>query len=393
MTPASAWKNSSSLSGNSASFAPGPSPSPRRCRPFNFADRSTAWNDSLAVNQFDPALGTLQSVNITLSGNIVAQFSAENLGAAAATVSVTDTATLTLDLPGAGSTETAATPVSDSMSLAAFDGTADFAGASGHVDNLTGLNSGQVNQVTDGADLAAFTGQRVVVLPIAGTSAASIDGPGNLMAALLTEAGGTVSVSYTYLPASGTSSDVAGAAGGADYSVFDATSNQPAAVTSQPYAGGAGDPTQQLIDASSDNLDVSVTSDNWVIGTGAGNDVITAHGGNNFLLGGGGSNWLIGGGGDDTFSVHAGGGAAWSTVENFHAGDWLLVNGVASQDALSWFNGQGAAGDTGLTLEATAPDGSATLVTLAHYYSTADLANGRLSTGFGNGFLYVHANS
>jgi hypothetical protein len=360
---------------------------------FTFADRTTAWNDSLAVNQFDPVLGTLGSVNITLSGNIIEQFAAENLGASAAAVSATDTATLTLDLPGATPTESVAAPVSDSMSLAAFDGTADFAGTSGHVDNLTGQTTGQVNQVADAADLAAFTGHRVVVLPIAGTSAATIDGPGNLMAGLLTEAGGTVSVSYTYLPASGTPGDVAGAAGGADYSVFDASTGQAAAVTPQPYAGGAGGPTQQLSDPSHDNLEVSVTSDNWVIGTGAGNDMIVANGGNNILCGGGGSNWLVGAGGDDTFAVHAGGGDAWSTVVNFHAGDWLLVSGLSSQNALSWLNGQGAAGDTGLTLAATAPDGSATLVTLANYYSTADLANGRLSTGFGDGFLYVHANS
>jgi len=44
---------------------------------FSFADRTTAWNDSAAVAQFDPALGTLESVNITLSDNILAHVGAE----------------------------------------------------------------------------------------------------------------------------------------------------------------------------------------------------------------------------------------------------------------------------------------------------------------------------
>ncbi len=285
------------------------------------------------------------------------------------------------------------------MPLAAFDGGADYDGASGNSTNLTAQTTGQTNALTEPAELAAFTGPNVVVLPIAGTSAATINGPGNLMAGLSTEAGGTASVSYTYIPAtSATSADTVGTTG--DYTVFDATTNQPSAATAQPYAGAAGGPTQELLDHSGDNLAVSVTSDNWLIGTGDGNDVIVAHGGNNFLFGGGGSNWLVGAGGDDTFAVHAGGDDAWSTVGNFHAGDWLLVSGLSPQtSALSWLDGQGATGNTGLTLVATAADGSTAAVTLANYFSTADLANGRLTTGFGgdptNGssFFYIHANT
>jgi len=174
------------------------------------------------------------------------------------------------------------------MPLAAFDGTADYAGTSGYSTNLAAQTSGSTDVLTDPADLAAFTGHRAVVLPIAGTSAATIDGPGNLMAGLFTEAGGTAALSYTYIPAAvSTSGDTVGAtatAGAADDAVFDATTNQPVAAAAQPYAGAAGGPTQELIDHSSDNLDVSVTSDNWLIGTGGGNDVIIAHGGNNVLF-------------------------------------------------------------------------------------------------------------
>jgi hypothetical protein len=214
----------------------------------------------------------------------------------------------------------------------------------------------------DGGDLAAFTGEGVVVLPISATSAATISGPGNLAAGLLTEAGATVSVSYTYLPApTGTGAAHPASPGTQDYSIFDATTNQPDTTTA-PIVGPANN---DIFDPSGDNLLVAVTSDNWVIGTGSGNDAIMVHGGNNVLDGGSGSNLLFGAGGDDTFVVQAGNSDAWNTVVNFHSGDWLMVWGVSAEEAVSWLNGQGAAGYTGLTMDATAADGTSTLVTLA----------------------------
>src|SRR5262249_9827894 len=187
------------------------------------------------------------------------------------------------------------------------------------------------------ADLAAFTGSGTVVLPVGATSSATIDGPGNLAAGLLTDAGGTVTVSYRFIPSStaAATNTVSGASSG--YTAIDLGTNQPdptAAV--QPYAGGVGGPTQALTDSTGKNLAITLTSDNWLIGTDGGNDVITAHGGSNIFAIGGGSNWLFGAGGDDTFSLRAGGGNAWDTIVNFHAGDWLVVWGISPQSAVSW---------------------------------------------------------
>jgi hypothetical protein len=66
---------------------------------FTVADSTTEWTDDLAVARFNPALGTLNSVNITLTGSEDAAIGAANLGATAATVGVTQTSTLTLALP------------------------------------------------------------------------------------------------------------------------------------------------------------------------------------------------------------------------------------------------------------------------------------------------------
>jgi Ca2+-binding RTX toxin-like protein len=158
---------------------------------------------------------------------------------------------------------------------------------------------------------------------------------------------------------------------------------------------------EQYVNITSDNLNVSVATDNWFIHTGSGTDAISAHGGFNVLDGGGGSNFLTGGSGSNTFFVDDRAAAMdiWSTVTNFHAGDAATIWGVAPRDfALTWVDGQGAAGFTGLTMhaaEATRPTASLTL----SGYSQADLNNGRLSVSFGtdsasgSAYMYVHANS
>jgi hypothetical protein len=272
---------------------------------FSFADRTTGWNDSAAVNQFDPGLGTLEAVNIFLNGDLVGAFAAENLGTTAASVVVNDAATLTLDLPDGTSTLSATASTSDQMSLSTYDGSADFGGSSGQTDTLSVPSSSAMPSHTslhDATDLAAFTGQGVVVLPISATSAATISGPGNLAAGLLTDAGATASASYTYLPApTGTGAAEPTSPGTRDYLIFDTSTNQWDTTTT-PIAGAANN---DLFDRSGDNLFVTVSSDNWVIGTGGGNDAIMVHGGNNVLDGGTGSNFLIGAGGDDTFSVQS----------------------------------------------------------------------------------------
>ena len=63
---------------------------------------------------------------------------------------------------------------------------------------------------------------------------------------------------------------------------------------------------------------------------------------------------------------------------------------------LSWVDGQGATGYSGLTLHATGPGQPTGSLTLAGYAS-ADLSDGRLSVSFGtvggSAYMYVHGNS
>jgi Ca2+-binding RTX toxin-like protein len=165
-----------------------------------------------------------------------------------------------------------------------------------------------------------------------------------------------------------------------------------------------GRPSPNLAYDNPDNLNITATTPNWFIATGGGNDAIAVSSGINVLDGGTGSNFLTGGIGDDTFFVDDRGAAApiWSTVNNFHPGDAATIWGVAPSDFdLSWVNGQGATGYTGLTLHATAAGVPTASLTLAGF-TRAALYDGEITVSFGttaatNGlsgstYMYVHAN-
>ena len=116
---------------------------------------------------------------------------------------------------------------------------------------------------------------------------------------------------------------------------------------SEPVAGLQN----EYINVTSDNLNVTAFTPNWFIHTGGGNDAIAVSSGTNVLDCGTGSNFLTGGSGSDTFFVDDRGPTAdiWSTVNNFHSGDAATTWGVTASDfTLSWVDGQGATGYTGL---------------------------------------------
>jgi collagen type I/II/III/V/XI/XXIV/XXVII alpha len=168
---------------------------------FTIADATPGWTDDLTVAQFDPTLGTLESVNITLTGNEDASIGAENLDATAALIGATETATLTLTLPDLMGVVSAVSSVTDSLSLGGFDGSQDFAGTSGRIDQgLTATANGWDELAS--TQVAPFVGTGTVTLPLEAVAASSLTGPGNLLTQLLDQAGANVSISYTYAAAS-----------------------------------------------------------------------------------------------------------------------------------------------------------------------------------------------
>lgn len=167
--------------------------------------------------------------------------------------------------------------------------------------------------------------------------------------------------------------------------VFDTTTNQSVAAVGQTYSGPVAGLTSEYITSTTDSLNVAVTTPGWFIHTGSGNDAITVSSGTNVIDGSTGSNFLTGGSGTDTFYVDDRNATApiWSTINNFHAGDAATIWGVTPSDfTLTWTNGLGAPGYTGLTLGATSATTPAVDLTLVGY-ATADLTNGKLTVSFG----------
>ena len=179
-----------------------------------------------------------------------------------------------------------------------------------------------------------------------------------------------------------------GSSGQANFTITDQTTGQQTFIGGDSYNGPVKGIGQQLISMTPDNLNITATAPNVFIRTGSGDDAIDVSkvGGNNILDGAGGSSFLTGGTGNDTFFLDDRSLAsdAYSTVVNFHGGDNITVFGVdATNFHLATQDNQGAPGDKGLAFTfASAGKPNATVVIAG--FTSADLANGRLTTSYGS---------
>ncbi len=172
-----------------------------------------------------------------------------------------------------------------------------------------------------------------------------------------------------------------------NFVVGNQTTGQQTSPGGDKYVGPVAGVDTQLLLITPDNLNISATVPNVFIHSGSGTDAIDVSrvNGNNILDGSTGSNFLVGGTGRDTFFLDDRNAASdvYSTVVNFHSGDNATIFGVdpvsfhvAIQDSL------GAVGAKGLTYTFSAPGKpNASIVIVG--FSTADLANGRLTVSYG----------
>ena len=168
-------------------------------------------------------------------------------------------------------------------------------------------------------------------------------------------------------------------------------------ILSTAYTGPVRGIDHQFIDITPQSLSTAALTPGLFIHTGSGNDAVALLSGTNVVDGGTGSNFLTAGTGADTFFVDARNAAkdVWTTVSRFHHGDSVTFWGISpASRTFNWFDDAGAAGYTGLTLQAKSAGSPNALLTLPGF-SRADLASGRLSAVFGHdtpsesNFLYV----
>lgn len=178
----------------------------------SFAITTTNWDDSLSVTQFDPSLGTLNSIEVVLTGMVEGDARAESTDSLPSTVTLELAAEVVLTRPGVsfdGVGEAEDIPASERIAVAlpvvvstddlgASDGTLDFDGDSG-VSYMGLSNTNTVTEILTGdSDLALFSGTGTLDLVIAGLGTSNASGSGNLITQFNTAAGAEVSITYDY---------------------------------------------------------------------------------------------------------------------------------------------------------------------------------------------------
>ena len=159
---------------------------------------TTDWGQTLPIPKFDSSLGILQSIKLTLAGQVQGDASYENLGAGPASVTLSLQAALKLQRPD-GSVLAEIIPLASiTANPSAYDGSINFAGSSGGT--YIGLSDSitEISTITNPADLALFTGPGTIDLGFSATGSSTGTGAGNLITSFSTKAAGQVEVVYEY---------------------------------------------------------------------------------------------------------------------------------------------------------------------------------------------------
>ena len=159
------------------------------------ADSTTNWVDTLSLQQFNSALGTLTSVVFNYGGTITSIFSAESKDAAPSTITLNTAGNLVFGLP---ISNTLIFSNSATQNVGVFDGTIDFGGTSGFgPKTVVATNSGS-STFTSG--LASYTGLGTYGVSVAASGTSNATGAGNLVSDISTTAGANINVTYNFTP-------------------------------------------------------------------------------------------------------------------------------------------------------------------------------------------------
>lgn len=157
----------------------------------------TDWVENLSIPQFNPTLGILTSVEMTLTGQVSGTVGVENRQANPVIVLVQEQAEQELTLPDNSNLIVGGIVISQSVALAANDGIIDFGGPAGRTLSVNAGISGQ-NTWTGPATVAPFVGVGNVTLPVGASVVWTGSGSGNMILELNHFADATLTVRYVY---------------------------------------------------------------------------------------------------------------------------------------------------------------------------------------------------
>jgi len=163
------------------------------------------WVDSLNVSKFDPLLGVLTGVTITIGGSINGFEKIESFDTTAQVILTSVSANLTVERPDTTPLMVLKPGFSTTDSFTAYDGIWDWAGTSG----IGGSGEGRPFSASDpgapttfsaASDLALFTGTGNITLPVIAQGFSAATGSANLTSWFKTAASADVTVVYDYKP-------------------------------------------------------------------------------------------------------------------------------------------------------------------------------------------------
>jgi len=158
--------------------------------------RSTDFsNEVVSIEQWFPGNGPLGRVEITLTGNIEGMAQVENQSSTEEEITVTLAVVLTtVDPTGESNVQTPS--LSRTETIAAYDGTTDYAGDSGRTYTDIQTTDEQVIVYTEPGKLAVFAGTGFVDFTISAQSTSNASGSGNISSNFDTNAGLEIQVVY-----------------------------------------------------------------------------------------------------------------------------------------------------------------------------------------------------
>src|SRR5262245_55798940 len=167
---------------------------------LTFPPTQTNFSLSGLIDQFDPSLGQLTSIDITHDGSITSAISVENTSTkSASTINGTVSGNLTLTGPNGLTLGLNLSANAGSFSALTYDGQIDFGGTSGKA--LAAKTASGTKTITlTGADMQAFLGTGTVSFTEEGQATSTANGGGNVLVQIESSGTGKLTVVYHYIP-------------------------------------------------------------------------------------------------------------------------------------------------------------------------------------------------
>ena len=152
------------------------------------------------INQFNPTLGELQSVTVTIDGSVTSEIKVENTSpVSTSSIKGTVAGSMQITGPGVDKTLNLSKSVDTPFAATMFDGIVDYAGTSGTTFGLQ-VVSGTALVTLVGAGMTPYKGTGQVTFTETAQASSFAAGGGNLDASITSWGKSQVTIKYNYIP-------------------------------------------------------------------------------------------------------------------------------------------------------------------------------------------------